>query len=313
MPAQLNIAELVEKLPPTDREIEAQKAAEKVAQDPAKPPAKPAKEPGASKFTGPEPEVARQLCEQVLAGGRDSLTQLIALVRDPASPEFKNYKPEYLLRCLTLHVGGTGKEAARKTFREVLTAELRNEKHSPAVKGYLLRELQWIGDADTVKALGSLLADEALCEAAASALAAIGAGAGDAFRKALPGAKGRCRLVIVQNLGVLREVKAAEALRNALNDEDRDVRVAAAWGLARTGDPKSVDLLLKAADVPPGLERIKATQACLLLAENLAATGKRKDAAKIYTHLQETRTDPKETYVREAAAQALHALAGELF
>jgi HEAT repeat protein len=313
MAAQPNIAELVEKLPPTDREIEAQKAAEKVQQDPAKPPAKPSKEPGASKFTGPEPEVAHQLCDQVLAGGRESVMQLIALVRDPASPEFKNYKPEYFLHCLTLYVGGTGKEAQRKTFREVLTAELVNEKHSPAVQRCLVRELQWIGDAATVRALGRLLTDEALCDDAASALVAIGADAGDVFRKALPGAKGRCRLVIVQNLGVLRDAEAAEVLKNALNDEDRDVRLAAAWGLARIGDPNSVDLLIKAADVPSGLERITATQACLLLAENLAAAGRKKEAAKIYTHLQETRTDPKETCVREAAAQALHALAGQLF
>ena len=313
MAAQPNIAELVEKLPPTDREIEAQKAADKAPQDPAKPPAKPAKEPGASKFTGPEPEVAHQLCEQILAGGRESLTQLIALVRDPASPEFKNYKPEYLLHCLTLYVGGAGKEADRKTLHEVLTAELGNEKHPPAVKRSWIRELQWIGDAATVKALGGLLTDEALCDEAASALVAIGAGAGDVFRKALPAAQGRCRLVMVQNLGVLRDAKAAEALKGALRDEDRDVRVAAAWALARLGDPKSVDALIKAADVPPGLERIKATQACLLLADNLAAAGKKKEAAKIYTHLQETRTDPKETYVREAALQALHALAGQLF
>lgn len=313
MAAQPNIAELVEKLPPTDREIEAQKAADKAPQDPAQPPAKPAKEPGASKFTGPEPAVARQLCEQVLAGGRGSLTQLVALVRDPASPEFKNYKPEYLLHCLTLFVGEPGKEAARKIFRDVLTAELSNEKHPPAVKRSLIRELQWIGDADTVQALGRLLADDALCDEAASALVAIGGEAGEALRRALPGAKGRCRLVLVQNLGVLREARATEALQNALRDDDPDVRIAAAWGLARTGDPRSADLLIKAAEVPPGLERIKATQACLLLAETLAAAGKKQDAAKIYTHLQQSRTDPKELYVREAAAQALQKLAGPLF
>jgi HEAT repeat protein len=308
MAAQPNIAELVEKLPPTDKEIEALKAAEKAQQDPAKP----VKEIGASKFTGPVPKVADELCEQVLAGGRASVVELIGLVRDPADADFKNYKPEYLLHCLTTFVARPGQEAQRKMFISALVSQVEGAKVSPAVKGTLVRELQWIGGEDAVKALSNLLADEALCDSAASALVAIGNGAGAALRQALPKAQGRCRLVIVQSLGAVRDAKAADALRGSLGDADRDVRLAAAWSLARIGDAQSVDLLLKAADASQGFERIKATQACLLLAENLVGAGQKKAATAIYTHLRDTRTDPKEAYVREGATQALTALAGQL-
>ena len=62
---------------------------------------------------------------------------------------------------------------------------------------------------------------------------------------------------------------------------------------------------IKAAGVGPGYERIKATSNALLLAERLLAAGKKAEAARIYTHLKETRTDASEKYVREIATEAL--------
>jgi hypothetical protein len=77
--------------------------------------------------------------------------------------------------------------------------------------------------------------------------------------------------------------------------------------LARIGDGGSAEALLNAADVQPGWERIQATKHCLVLAENLLAAGRRDMAERIYTHLRETRTDPAERYVRDAAKKGLAA------
>jgi len=52
-------------------------------------------------------------------------------------------------------------------------------------------------------------------------------------------------------------------------------------------------------------ERIKATSSALLLAERLLAAGKKSDAAKVYKHLKETRSDASEAYVAEIAAEGL--------
>ena len=98
-----------------------------------------------------------------------------------------------------------------------------------------------------------------------------------------------------------------EILKEALDDPDREVRLAAGWGLARLGDAGSVDALLKAADVEPGWERIQATKHCLVLAEKLTAAGKKDVARRIYTHLRSTRMDPSEQYIRDAAEKALAA------
>jgi HEAT repeat protein len=101
---------------------------------------------------------------------------------------------------------------------------------------------------------------------------------------------------------------AAELLRPLVTDENLDVRLAAGWALAQIGDATSADLLLKAADAT-GYERTKATHSCLLLAENLLAAGKKAEATRIYTRLLNTRTDPSDSYVREAASRGLRTTA----
>jgi len=85
------------------------------------------------------------------------------------------------------------------------------------------------------------------------------------------------------------------------------VRIAAGAGLAKIGDAGAADALLKAAEVGPGWERVQATKNCLVLAENLTAAGKKAEAARIYSRLRDTRNEPSERYVREAAEAALAA------
>src|SRR5262249_36185715 len=152
---------------------------------------------------------------------------------------------------------------------------------------------------------GRLLSDPDVGEYATQALLAIRAGAVEEFRKALPELKGGPRLTVLQALGVLADPASAEAMKAAISGGDRDIRLAAGWGLGRIGDAGAVDAVLKAADVEAGYERIKATSSALLLAERLLAAGKKPDAAKIYKHLKETRTDASEGYVVEAASDGL--------
>ncbi len=236
-------------------------------------------------------------------GGRSNIIGLINMLVEPGKGD--DFKAHYALHCLGLHVCGLGGRAKRR-FTRTLASELGGDRPK-GVQSYLVQELGAVGGPEAVEALGELLSDKELCEAAAMALAAIGDGAVEQLRGGLSRARGKCRLNIVQNLGVLRDKGSVGALREELTDESRDMRLAAAWALANIGDPGSVESLLSEAETKDAYERIKATKACLLLAEKLLAGGSKSEAMKIYRRLRDTRTDASEKYVREAAEKALSA------
>jgi HEAT repeat protein len=254
------------------------------------------------KFTGPAPAEAEALCREILAGGRDRVLALAGLVGEPGPGD--DWKARYLLHGLAVHVGRPGAEADRKMLVEALASQLDGERPKD-VKAFLCQELQAAGTREAVPWLGRLLLDADLVEPAAMALLAIADGAAETFRAALPRTQGLCRLTILQDLGVLRDVASGAAFTEALGDADREIRLAGGWGLARLADPAAVASLLKAADGAEGWERIQATKHCLVLAENLAAAGKTAESRAMYEHLGKTRTDPSERYIQILAIAAL--------
>jgi HEAT repeat protein len=312
---KLNIAELVEQMPETDGDILAKKqAAEPQNTDENDKKKKVVKYGEASKFTGPDPEAAAKIFEDILGGGRPSLVELIELLRDPSEPDFKNYKAAYVMHGLDIYVGRPGQEERKRWFAEVLAAALTpNIKadiavHSAGVKAFLIRELQVIGGAEAVNALAGQLQDDQLCEPATQALLAIRQGVTGAFEKALGSAKGKNRVTIIQALGVLRDAGSVQALTVSLGNDDANVRIAAAWALANIPSPNSWQALLKMADGSENWERIQATKSCFLLAEKTAASGDKAIAKNIYTHLRDTRKDKSEEYIRAIAEKSLAAL-----
>jgi HEAT repeat protein len=300
---QPNIAELTERMPATDKEL---------ARGEPSPRGDWEKNGTGSKFTGPDPSVADKIVEEIYAEGRAAVLELLALVKDPGGPDFKNYKAEYLVHCLVLYAGRPGKDTQRNLIIEALASQLDKPHIQAYVRNFFVRELQSIGDTSAVPALARLLTDEALCAPAAAALLSINDGVAEPLRAALPNVTGKCHLVVLQSLAVLKDLPSADAFRTALSDPDREIRLTAAWGLAQLSDASAVDLLLKAAGVDASYERIKATQACLLLAENLAAAGHKPGVIKIYSHLRDTRTDPKEKYIRDLSIKALARLPREI-
>jgi HEAT repeat protein len=243
---------------------------------------------------------------EIQRGGRENILGLIEMLGLPGSDP--DVKPHYALHCVGNLTLQRRDEPARREFAETLAGQLQSDRPKH-VRSYLCQELQWAGRKEACPALGSLLADDELVDPAAAALLAIRDGAVEQFRAALPSAKGRCRLAIVQSLGVLKDLESAAALRQAAEDPDREVRMAALWGLANMGDAASAELVTKKADGSQGWERIQAHKACLLLAERLAAAGAKDPSRRIYAHLKQTRTEPSEAYIRDAAERGLSALA----
>jgi HEAT repeat protein len=249
-------------------------------------------------------EADKKLAEETIAelqrGGREAVTAVVALLTSPE--QGGDSKARHALHALVTHVAAQKDPDARQALAEALNRTLGQGPVD--VQVFVVRQLQRIGDRKIAPALGKLLADDDLWQPAAQALVAIREGAAEQLRGALPAAKGKCLVAIVQSLGALRDTASAASLRKLVTDPDREVRLAAVWALANMGDTGSPDLLLKAAEAE-GYERVKATDACLLLAERLEAGGKGKDARVIYRRLYDTRTDPSEKHIREAARRKL--------
>jgi HEAT repeat protein len=190
---------------------------------------------------------------------------------------------------------------------KVLAEELGQAARSDYVRAFLIRELQWIGDKETLPALANCLTSDALCQPAVTAMLAIGEGAEDPLRKALPAAAGPRHLAILHGLADLADAQSADAFLKALEDQDESIRLSAAWGLSQLADPAAIDPLLKSIQrpAPASYERTKMLSAGIQMAERLAKAGKKKDAAKIFRHLTEKCTGEKEDYLRELATRAL--------
>lgn len=257
-------------------------------------------------FTGPEPAAMEKVFEAILAGGPSQVVGLIDML--VPVDDGKDYRVRYLLHGLATHLCRT-RSKQRAMFTKTLASQIGGDRPKP-IQGFLIRQLQVVGGSEVAEVLGAALLDEALGADAANALIAIGHVAVEQLRRALPKARGKSRLNVVQALGVLKDRPSAGALKQAAGDADREVRLAAVWGLANICDPGAVGVLIKAAGAEAGHERIGATKACLLLAENLAAAGRKPDAKRLYTHLRDTRKGDDEQYVREAAERGLAAVIG---
>jgi len=251
-------------------------------------------------------ETVDNVTSELLEGGRRSLRALIDMIVEPGRGD--DVKARYALHCLAVHVCKLDDEKARRVFDRTLASQLGGDRPK-AVQKYLIQQLQVAGGKEAVPALGKMLEDEELFEPAAQALVAIDNGAAEQLRNALPKVGGKAKLTIIQNLGVVRDANSVSALRKAIGDDDREVRLAAGWSLANIGDAGSVDLLLEAADAEETYERVKTAKACLLLAERLLDAGKKDPAVKIYKHLHSTRSGSDEAYICDVANAGLAAAA----
>jgi HEAT repeat protein len=289
-----NVAALIAQMPDTDQQKRNPNDAKAVN--------------SASKFTGPEPAEAEKVFAAILSGGKESVLQLLGAVHDPGDGAFKDYKAGYVLHGLCLYTGHPGREEQRRMLAEAIASQLKGGAHSTAAKRILIRELQAAGGKDSVAALGECLGDAELCDSAVQALVAIREDAAAPLRKALGAVNGRNLAAVLQALGELQDKESVPALRKFLTHDETDLRRSAAVALTKHGDVQSIEALLKFAAESSGWDRSHATGLCFVMAEKLAATEQKSQAAKIYTRLRDDWKDPDERHIGEAATNALEAL-----
>jgi HEAT repeat protein len=249
-------------------------------------------------------EAVRKAVAELLRGGKATVVALVDTLVEPGEGK-SDSQARHALHAMVMRAGQAGDEQ-RRGLAEALASTLARETRPAGARAFVVRQLQLCGGPDAARALGPFLLDEKVYADAAMALETIRDGAAEQFRAALPKATGKPRMAVIHGLGTLRDAASAEAIRKFAADPDRDTKLMAWWALANIGDAGSADVLSKAADdAPAGYERVQATKACLVLAERLSEAGRKEEASKLYRHLRDTRTDPSERYVREAAERGL--------
>jgi len=257
------------------------------------------------KYTGPATDVAAKAVLGVLEGGKDNILALVGMLKEPGKGE--DYKAHYLLHAVATHARRPGAEPQRRMVCDALATALDGAKPS-IIKAYILEELKWIGGKESVGPISKLLLDEKLYDFAVQALVASKAAA--PLREALPRAKGRTRVALIQALGVLRDSGSVAALIEAASDPA--TRLGAVEALAAIGDPRAVGPVLKVARLAKAsYEEMKTAEAALRLAQRLAAAGKKDDAERIYTTLAEQCPGPAGRHIRIGCFRGLAAIAGD--
>lgn len=246
--------------------------------------------------------------KDLVALGPQGIMDLAALLVEPGPVD--DSRARVAFHGLAIYVARPGAEAERMMFCETVRGLLAGP--APAsIKGFFLRQLRLAGCPKAVPAVSALLLNEELCEYAAQTLVTIGGDeARAALRQALAKAQGKCRLTIIQNLGVLRDAQAAPELMKVTTDADREARLAALWALANIGDAAAADTILKATEAQGAYERAKTNDAALLLAQRLGEAQKAREAEQIYRALWKAAADPKDRHVRCAAIRGLAAVLG---
>jgi HEAT repeat protein len=270
------------------------------------------------KHTAPAPEDMEKIYELLIEGGeagvKTRVADIIGMLVEPGVSE--DYKARYLLHALVVRVTRPGPEGDATPLRsatgEALVLALTRSA-TPNIKSYLVDELQFLGERRAVPAIGKLLADDALSDAAARALVTIGVGDGKGdgsaeaaeLRRALARASGRSRLSVVLALGELRDEGAVDELTRLLTDASADVRLAAATALARIADERSMVPLAKALEAARGNEKVLMAGPCFAFSRRLLESDDRGRAFDMYGSIWRILSGIDEPQMRHAVVAGL--------
>jgi len=158
----------------------------------------------------------------------------------------------------------------------------------PAEKAITCKRLAIYGTREAVPALAALLPDEQLASWARIALEVIpDAAAGEALRDATGMLQGKLLIGVINSIGVRRDQEAVHRLAKLLKDADTEVASASAVALGHIGSAPARVALQRSLTDAPNPVRSAVAEGCILCAEQLLATGKMTEAAKLYDEIRQ--------------------------
>lgn len=204
--------------------------------------------------------------------GTPAVHALIDMLTAPGAGD--DTRARYALNGLAKYVSRPGAEPERRDYETGLLEGLQAD-HAPAVKIFLMEQLELTGSDQAVPVLQSFIGDEAFHESAVHALRSINTNqAKETLVQALQEVEGPQRAVVIKALGDM-ESDVAEEIIPYVNDEQ--TRKAALYALAQSGDPAAENLLASAVEE----QHPQAETYYLRYAERLAEEGHSWESASI--------------------------------
>ncbi|WP_276497970.1 DUF1080 domain-containing protein [Pontibacter litorisediminis] len=240
----------------------------------------------------------------IAAMGEEGILQMAGMLSAPGKGD--NTSIEYALGGFSTYVMESEREDWRKMSANAYCKALQSAGHEEN-KAFLIRQLQMVGDNETVACLQGYLGDGRLCGPAARTLTSINSpGASQALLQGLQNAQGDCQLALVEALGDTRHAAAVPALTPLASSQDEKLRKLALYALANIADPAAEAALAKAAEEDNyKFDKDNAVAAYLLYAKRLAEKGQPEQALRIaQSILGKTATD-EQVHTRTAALKLL--------
>jgi len=256
-------------------------------------------------------EAYNKLIGDLSTTGEEGVLALTAMLNPPGTGS--NAKVEYALRGLSYYVMVKGEESVRSAVAQGYLKAL-DRATDREVKATIIRELQIVGQDESVPALAALLGNDELSGPAARALVNINTPAAQkALTDALSSRQGSVQslnhIVLAIGEADFTIPPATEAaLQELLNAPDEHTRKVAFYTLGRTGTQASVKVLADAAaKVNYKVENTGANEAYIALLKNLLTQGEAKEAEKAANDLLKKATKAEQTATRIAALEILFA------
>lgn len=179
--------------------------------------------------------------------------------------------------------------------------ELLASDTTPLARDFAARQLALIGSDAEVPVIAPLLGSDATSDWARYALERNPSpAAGLALERALPSAKGKTKVGIVNSLGERREAASVPVLASLIHDSDPEVTEAAIAALGKIGDESALRALIETRKGASPATQALLGQTLLLCAEAELKAGARDRAAAIYTRLNRPEETPA---IRRAAVR----------
>lgn len=242
-----------------------------------------------------------QLIQDLSNGGETTVLSLVKKINAPG--QGSNVAVDYALSGLTHYVSAKGKESERLTVANAYlkALDLVNERET---KAFIIRQLQRIGQDESVDKLGSYLTDESLAGPAASALAAIGSEkAGAVLLSALKTASNtKNKQEIVLAIGEAKITESEDVLQTLLGSGDTDLEKDVLYALSRVGTSASLKSLAEAAEKAGyTMEKTGANEAYIHLIKNVLSREDTKVAEKEAKNLLKAAKKQNQEGTRAAA------------